>query len=154
MLECLGSSAVQRTPSTRRMGTDTDEARAGYVLSRFRPLDNDSVHLRNTDLSWTRAPETIKIIPGYEHDQWARIWDLAMLTFDVSLRARVLSGSVLKRFQTGREKSLVEPKITESSINHHTSLPDEHVACFDYLYYTSASIVRTRHCLKLGYTRD
>ena len=153
MLERLGSSPVQGTPSTRCMGADTDEARAGYVLSRFRSLDNDSVRLRNTDLSWTRAPETIKIIPGYEHDQWARIWDLAMLTFDVSLRACVLSGTGLKRLQTGREKSLVEPKVTESSINHHTSLPDEHLACFDYLYYTSASIVRAHHCLKSRYTR-
>ncbi|VDC00650.1 unnamed protein product [Peniophora sp. CBMAI 1063] len=77
------------------------------------------------DLSWTQAPETIKIIPGYEHDQWARIWDLATLTFD-----------------SGREKSLAgsEPKITESPINHHKSLPDDHMACFDYLYYTSATV--------------
>ena len=36
--------------------------------------------------------------------------------------------------------SLSQPK--ESPISHHTAQPDEQLACFDYLYYTSATVVR------------
>ncbi|KAJ7225380.1 hypothetical protein GGX14DRAFT_511315 [Mycena pura] len=71
------------------------------------------------DISYTRAPDWIKMIPGYEHDQHVAFWSLATLAFPST-----------------RAASLVPPL---PSPQHNVSLaPDEHLLCYDYLYYVSA----------------
>ncbi|KZV69025.1 hypothetical protein PENSPDRAFT_609280 [Peniophora sp. CONT] len=80
---------------------------------------NNTWAKQGLDISWTTAPSSVKIIPNFEHDQWARIWDLAALTFNY-----------------GRSQSLSQPK--ESNINHHTAPPDEQLACFDFVYFAAA----------------
>ncbi|KAJ7110064.1 hypothetical protein C8R44DRAFT_842487 [Mycena epipterygia] len=73
----------------------------------------------NLDISYTKAPSWIKMIPGYEHDQHVSYWSLATLAFP-----------------TTRRDSLVPPL---PSPKHNVSLPpDEHLLCYDYLYYVSA----------------
>ncbi|KAF7303293.1 hypothetical protein MKEN_01293400 [Mycena kentingensis (nom. inval.)] len=71
------------------------------------------------DISYTQAPKWVKMIPNFEHDQHVTFWSLATLAFP-----------------TTRKESLVEPK---PSPKHNVSLPpDEHLLCYDYLYYVSA----------------
>ncbi|KAJ6575269.1 hypothetical protein B0H19DRAFT_635080 [Mycena capillaripes] len=71
------------------------------------------------DISYTKAPTWIKMIPNFEHDQHVTFWSLATLAFP-----------------TTREASLVPPL---PSPKHGVSLPpDEHILCYDYLYYVSA----------------
>ncbi|KAJ7170028.1 hypothetical protein C8R46DRAFT_221157 [Mycena filopes] len=71
------------------------------------------------DISYTQAPTWIKMIPNYEHDQHVTFWSLARLAFP-----------------TTRAASLVTPL---PSPKHNVSLPpDEHLLCYDYLYYVSA----------------
>ncbi|KAF7307044.1 hypothetical protein MIND_00497500 [Mycena indigotica] len=73
----------------------------------------------NLDISYTKTPEWIKMIPNYEHDQHVTFWSLATLAFP-----------------TTRKASLVPPL---PSPKHNVSLPpDEHLLCYDYLYYVSA----------------
>ncbi|KAJ7786473.1 hypothetical protein B0H16DRAFT_1670566 [Mycena metata] len=71
------------------------------------------------DISYTQAPTWIKMIPNYEHDQHVTFWSLARLAFPST-----------------RADSLVTPL---PSPKHNVSLPpDEHLLCYDYLYYVSA----------------
>jgi len=73
----------------------------------------------NLDISYTKAPDWIKMTPGYEHDQHVTFWSLATLAFP-----------------TTRAANLVPPL---PSPKHNLSLPpDEHLLCYDYLYYVSA----------------
>ncbi|KAK7064106.1 hypothetical protein R3P38DRAFT_2491061 [Favolaschia claudopus] len=71
------------------------------------------------DISYTKAPEWIKMIPNYEHDQHVTFWSLARLAFP-----------------TTRKASLVPP--LESPKHKHFLPPDEQLLCYDYLYYVSA----------------
>lgn len=68
------------------------------------------------DISYTKAPTWIKIIPRYEHDQHSSFSSLATLAFP-ELRA----------------ENAVEPR--ESPQNHVKLPPDEQLLCYDYLYY-------------------
>ncbi|KAJ7727827.1 hypothetical protein DFH07DRAFT_851526 [Mycena maculata] len=71
------------------------------------------------DISYTKAPTWIKMIPDYEHDQHSTFWSLATLAFPST-----------------REASLVPPL---PSPEHNLSLPpDDHLLCYDYLYYVCA----------------
>ncbi|KAJ6621218.1 hypothetical protein B0H10DRAFT_1790422 [Mycena sp. CBHHK59/15] len=73
----------------------------------------------NLDISYTKAPTWTKMIPDYEHDQHSTFWSLATLAFPET-----------------RADSLVTPL---PSPKHNVSLPpDEHLLCYDYLYYVSA----------------
>lgn len=72
-----------------------------------------------TDISYTKTPSWTKLIPGYEHDQHSTFWSLATLAYPET-----------------RAANLVPPL---ESPNHHVSLPpDEHLLCYDYLYYVCA----------------
>jgi len=83
------------------------------------PRRSRSINDLNLDISYTKAPEWIKMIPHFEHDQHVTFWSLARLAFP-----------------TTREASLVPPL---PSPKHQVSLPpDEHLLCYDYLYYVSA----------------
>ncbi|KAF7337679.1 hypothetical protein MSAN_02241400 [Mycena sanguinolenta] len=71
------------------------------------------------DISYTKTPQWIKMIPNYEHDQHCTFWSLAALAFP-----------------DARAANLVPPL---PSPQHQLSLPpDEQLLCFDYLYYVAA----------------
>ncbi|KAJ7757463.1 hypothetical protein B0H16DRAFT_1536747 [Mycena metata] len=73
----------------------------------------------NLDISWTKTPYWIKMIPNFEHDQHATFWSLAALAYP-----------------DAREANLVPPL---PSPQHKVSLPpDEQLLCFDFLYYVAA----------------
>jgi hypothetical protein len=76
------------------------------------------------DISFTKAPTSIQIIPGYEHDPHSRFWGAASLLYSPD-----------------REEAMKEGP--QPSTLHGVVLPPEdHVACFDYLYYLCAETVR------------
>jgi hypothetical protein len=71
------------------------------------------------DISYTKAPTWIKIIPRYEHDQHSSFASLATLGFPET-----------------RAENAGEPR---ESPQHRVKLPpDEQVLCYDYLYYVCA----------------
>ncbi|KAJ2930506.1 hypothetical protein H1R20_g6581, partial [Candolleomyces eurysporus] len=72
------------------------------------------------DISYTKAPKWLKLIPNFEHDMHSTFWSLAVLGFP-----------------EGRRDNLVPPR---ESQHHHVMLPpDEQVLCYDYLYYVCAA---------------
>ena len=74
------------------------------------------------DISYTAGPRSLQKVPGYEHDPHAHFWRIASLLYS-----------------PGRENNLAEPQPSEL---HGAMLPpDEHLACFDYLYYVCADTV-------------
>lgn len=77
---------------------------------------------QSLDVSYTRAPDWVHMIPNYEHDPHSTFWSLARLGFTEE-----------------REKNLVEPL---PSPQHQAVLPpDEQVLCYDYVYYVCAQQV-------------
>ncbi|KAJ7729241.1 hypothetical protein DFH07DRAFT_850334 [Mycena maculata] len=73
----------------------------------------------NLDVSYTKTPYWIKMIPNFEHDQHCTFWSLAALAFPA-----------------GRKANLV-PALP--SFQHRLSLPpDDHLLCYDFLYYVAA----------------
>lgn len=73
----------------------------------------------NVDISYSKAPNWIRALPESEYrDTYATFWALAALSFNYA-----------------REKSKVVPH--ESDILGVQMPPEDHVACFDYLYYVS-----------------
>jgi hypothetical protein len=74
------------------------------------------------DVSYTKVPDWIKMIPNYEHDKGASFWSLARLAYSED-----------------REKNLGD--IHASPLHHAMLNPDEHLLCYDYLYYVGASVV-------------
>ncbi|KAJ7675369.1 hypothetical protein B0H17DRAFT_1207731 [Mycena rosella] len=71
------------------------------------------------DISYTKTPDWIKMIPNFEHDRYSSFWNLAKLAFPST-----------------RSASLVPPL---PSPKHNVSLPpDEHLLCYDFLYYVAA----------------
>ncbi|KAG0699739.1 hypothetical protein DFH29DRAFT_854523 [Suillus ampliporus] len=72
------------------------------------------------DISWTRSPDWIKLTPPSEGDEHASFWSLATLGFPEA-----------------RSKSL--GSTNHPSPQHQVSLPpDDHVLCYDFLYYVGA----------------
>ncbi|KAH9944221.1 uncharacterized protein BXZ73DRAFT_87164 [Epithele typhae] len=71
------------------------------------------------DISYTTAPEWIKLIPESEHDKGSTFWSLARLSFPEE-RARNIG------------------KAVPSPLHNTTVDPDDHLLCFDYLYYVCA----------------
>ena len=63
-------------------------------------------------------------MPGYEHDPHARFWSVASLLYSPDKE------EALKK----------EPQPSE--VHGAVLPPDEHLACFDYLYYLCAQVVR------------
>lgn len=83
------------------------------------PRRSPTPGLLSLDISYTKAPSWIKVLPNFPYDQFASFWSLAVLAFP-----------------EGRRDNLVEPR--ESPINHVKLPPDEHLLCYDYLYFTCA----------------
>ncbi|KAG5647758.1 hypothetical protein DXG03_008481 [Asterophora parasitica] len=76
-------------------------------------------HLK-LDISYTKAPSWIKTIPNFDGDVHSSFWALAALAFPET-----------------RAENLVLP--LESPTNHLLLPPDEHMLCYDYLYFTCAN---------------
>jgi hypothetical protein len=83
------------------------------------PRGTNALNLQGLDISFTAGPKWLQKIPGYEHDPHAHFWSIASLLYSPA-----------------REESLIPPQPSEV----HGALlpPDEHLACFDYLYYVCA----------------
>jgi hypothetical protein len=73
----------------------------------------------NVDVSYTKAPDYIKLRPGNPHDKCSTFWSLATLAYP-----------------TKRNENLVTPR--PSPQNKVSLPPDEHLLCYDYLYYVCA----------------
>ncbi|KAL9716465.1 hypothetical protein Ac2012v2_000913 [Leucoagaricus gongylophorus] len=76
-------------------------------------------NLLSLDISYTKAPSWIKVIPHFEHDSHAYFWALASLAFP-----------------EGRRENLQLP--LASPVYHALLPPDEQLLCYDYLYYVCA----------------
>ncbi|KAG2128627.1 uncharacterized protein EDB93DRAFT_1256626 [Suillus bovinus] len=87
------------------------------------PRLNPSLDVLKLDISWTRTPHWVELIsPSGKHDNHASFWPLASLGFPEA-RSNSLSLSLKNR----------------PSPHHQVSLPpDDHVLCFDLLYYVGA----------------
>jgi len=70
------------------------------------------------DISYTKSPAWIKLIPNYEHDNHVSFWSLASLSFPET-RLLALRGTTP----------------TPSEERHVYLPPDEQLLCYDYLYY-------------------
>ncbi|TCD65886.1 hypothetical protein EIP91_002046 [Steccherinum ochraceum] len=72
------------------------------------------------DLSYTRAPPSVKLIPGFEHDSHSSFWTLAPLAFS-DPRAKALKS--------------MEVETLPGPWTGAVLLPDEQMLCYDYLFY-------------------
>jgi len=80
------------------------------------PRRSSTPDILKLDISYTKAPTWIKMIPRYEHDQHISFGALASLAFP-----------------EGRAENAGEPR---ESPQHRVKLPpDEQMLCYDYLYY-------------------
>ncbi|KII94081.1 hypothetical protein PLICRDRAFT_36319 [Plicaturopsis crispa FD-325 SS-3] len=83
------------------------------------PRDSGNPGFIRTDISYTRGPDWLKLIPNFEHDQHTTFWSLATLSYPQV-----------------RAANLVEPL---PSPQHGVQLPpDEQLFCYDYGYYLTA----------------
>ena len=89
------------------------------------------------DISYTKTPAWVKILPNYPHDRHSSFFSLAALGYP-EMRTEAL-----------RATDLV---VHESAINHVRLPPDEQLLCYDYLYYTATNFVRYLSCLVLLHT--
>ncbi|KAH9891311.1 hypothetical protein C8Q73DRAFT_651429 [Cubamyces lactineus] len=88
------------------------------------PRGSYSPILLTLDVSYTRAPASVKLLPGYEHDSHSTFWALAKLAFS-----------------EGRAEVLAKPDehpTRPSGTNNVILPPDEQLVCYDYLYYVCA----------------
>ncbi|KAM5533961.1 hypothetical protein V8D89_012386 [Ganoderma adspersum] len=71
------------------------------------------------DLSYTKAPDWVKMIPNYEHDSCSTFMALTRLSYPQ---------------ERSRNVGHAEP----SPLHNAVLDPDDHLLCFDYLYYACA----------------
>lgn len=125
MLERLASCSRPRRSTQGECGTQLSQSR--YVPLRISGkgalISTSQLPFSLIDISYTKAPTWIKVIPHYEHDQHAYFWAIATLGFPEA-----------------RQENLQPPR---ESPSHHVLLPpDEQLLCYDYLYYVCAHQVR------------
>ncbi|KIK35892.1 hypothetical protein CY34DRAFT_811817 [Suillus luteus UH-Slu-Lm8-n1] len=86
------------------------------------PRKSPSLNLLKLDISWTRTPAWVELTSPSKQDNHASFWSLASLGFPEA-----------------RSSSLKLSPTNHPSPHHQVSLPpDDHVLCFDFLYYVSA----------------
>jgi hypothetical protein len=78
--------------------------------------------LPSQDISFTAGPKSLSKSPGNPHEIYAHFWNVASLLYSPS-----------------REESLIPPQ--PSKVHGAVLPPDEHLACFDYLYSVCAHTV-------------
>lgn len=86
------------------------------------------------DISYTKTPGWVKILPNFRQDRHSSFFSLAALGYP-EMRTEAL-----------RPTDLV---VHESPINRVLLPPDEQLLCYDYLYYTATNFVRHLSCLVL-----
>ncbi|KAG2140052.1 hypothetical protein DEU56DRAFT_291167 [Suillus clintonianus] len=85
-----------------------------------RPRGSPSIGRLNLDISWTRTPDWVKLTPPGVEDDHASFWSLATLGFPQA-----------------RSNNL--GLTNHPSPQHQVSLPpDDHLLCFDFLYFVGA----------------
>jgi len=84
------------------------------------PRGSRTAWTQRLDLSYTKTPAWAKLIPNFQHDRHASLFALASLAYPET-----------------RLETLREPITHESPLNHVRLPPDEHLLCYDYLYYIS-----------------
>ncbi|CCL99964.1 uncharacterized protein FIBRA_01989 [Fibroporia radiculosa] len=77
--------------------------------------------LRDVDISYTRAPGWVKLIPGFQHDSSSSFWSIARLAFP-DTRSAVLADAGAHPTRPSEQKGSILS-------------PDEQLLCYDYLYY-------------------
>ncbi|KAH9947399.1 hypothetical protein B0H21DRAFT_341109 [Amylocystis lapponica] len=85
------------------------------------PRQSYSTQVLKLDISYTRAPSWVKLIPGYEHDMHSTFWSLAKLAFPEA-----------------RTEALANPAEHPTLPTAQTGValpPDEQLLCYDFLYY-------------------
>ncbi|KAI0690908.1 hypothetical protein BC835DRAFT_157933 [Cytidiella melzeri] len=85
-----------------------------------RPRRSDVPNWLGLDISYTKTPEWIKMMPNYEHDKGASFWALARLAYPED------------------RSSHLRDDVLPSPLLHAVLPPDEHLLCYDYLYYVGA----------------
>ncbi|KAJ7446407.1 hypothetical protein B0H11DRAFT_2248850 [Mycena galericulata] len=83
------------------------------------------------DVSYTKTPDWVKMMPEFEHDRYSSFWSLASLAFPST-----------------RAANLVPP--LPSPKRNATLSPDEHLLCFDFLYYVAAHHVAAHQVDEIG----
>jgi hypothetical protein len=121
-VEDIGCWSVWDAVQSRDPGTRPTNALQlqglGEQIRVFEVLETD---LPSEDISFTTGPAYLEKIPGYEHDPHAHFWSVASLLYP------------------GREEISILPQ--PSQLHGAVLPPDEHLACFDYLYYVCAHTV-------------
>ena len=84
--------------------------------------DAFSDQLYPIDLSYTKAPDWVKLIPNYEHDSCSTFMALTRLSYP-------------------EERSRNIGHALPSPLHNAVLDPDDHLLCFDYLYYACAQQV-------------
>ncbi|KAG2339449.1 hypothetical protein BDR05DRAFT_968039 [Suillus weaverae] len=86
------------------------------------PRKSPSLNLLKLDVSWTRTPAWVELTSLSKQHNHASFWSLASLGFPEA-----------------RASSLALSPTNHPSPQHQVSLPpDDHLLCFDFLYYISA----------------
>lgn len=85
------------------------------------PRDSFLIPKLNLDLSYTRAPDWVKLTPPGIDDKHASLWSLARLAYPEA-----------------RESAISQPP--DPSPQRQLAIPpDDHLLCYDYLYYTAVT---------------
>ncbi|KAG2037002.1 hypothetical protein BDR03DRAFT_1092124 [Suillus americanus] len=93
-----------------------------YHMPTPEPRQNPSLKFLKLDISWTQTPPWVELISPSERDNHASFWSLASLAFP-----------------DARSNSLASSLNNHPSPQHQVSLPpDDHLLCFDLLYFISA----------------
>lgn len=85
------------------------------------PYDVSTPGRLKLDVSYTKTPSFIKLIPDFPHDNHATFWALAKTAFPDVLHNKQFTANPLA-----------------SRLNGVTLPPDEQMLCYDYLYYVCA----------------
>ncbi|TFY60346.1 hypothetical protein EVJ58_g5205 [Rhodofomes roseus] len=103
------------------------------------PRGGFSTSTLGLDISYTRAPDWIKLIPGFQHDLHSTFWSVARLAFPET-RNEVLA------------QPAAHPTLPTQSGNQHP--PDDQMLCYDILYYVVGAVFTQRlEELAEGYLR-
>ncbi|RDX51420.1 hypothetical protein OH76DRAFT_1417184 [Lentinus brumalis] len=89
------------------------------------PRGSVTPSLLNLDISYTRVPKSVKLIPDYEHDSHSTYWSLARLAFPEE-RKRILDRPDEHPTRPSERSRVMIP-------------PDEQLACYDFLYFLCAA---------------
>ena len=121
MLGYLGSIPTRRARASAQLVDKCTQPRYARALSLI--LANLLKRLCSSDISFTRAPKWIKLIPDDDNDKHTDFMALASLGFP-----HVRDAELVPPYPSDEHKVLLPPSL--------------HFLCYDYLYYVAAVKVR------------